>query len=97
MVADGNGRDEADGMGCGPSAAAVRAGLIERLGKIESRNALLAIDAVVSLLEPPYDSEMCVEAFLGVAEIVAGQRLLSEARSARAKSAPGKEADHAPC
>jgi len=67
----------------GPSAVNLRRELVRRIRGIESRNALLAIDAVVSLLEPPYDSELCVEAFLGVAEIAAGCRLLGEARSAR--------------
>ena len=92
MVASGAGRNECNGVDRGPSAARVRSGIIERLGGIESRNGLLAIDAVVSLLEPPYDSEMCVEAFLGVAEIVAGQRLLEHARSERAR----REEDHEP-
>ena len=76
----------------GPSAATIRTGLIERVRRIEARNALLAIDAVVSLLEPPYDSEMCVEAFLGVAEMVAGQRLLEHACEERAR----REEDHEP-
>jgi len=77
-------REPANGCGEGPSADKVRDGIVERLRAISSRNALLGIDAVVSLLEPPYDEELCVEAFLGVAEIIAGQRLLARAGAMKA-------------
>ncbi len=68
----------------GPSAEALRESIIERVQKIDSRHALLAIDAVVSVHEPPFDAELAVEAFVGVAEMVAGMQLLGEqARRAR--------------
>ena len=67
----------------GPSAEALRESIIERVKTIDSRHALLAIDAVVSVHEPPFDAELAVEAFVGVAEMVAGVLLLGEAWRAR--------------
>jgi hypothetical protein len=65
--------------GGGPSAEALRESIIERVRAIESRHALLAIDAVVSLQEPPFDPALSLEAFLGVAEMVAGMQLVEAA------------------
>jgi len=77
----------------GPSADKLRDEIVRRLADIDSRNALLALDTVVSLLEPPYDSDLGVEAFLGVAEIIAGQRLFAEAARRRAPAEAGGEPD----
>jgi hypothetical protein len=62
-----------------------------RAGEPESRHALLAIDAVVSLQEPPFDPALSLEAFLGVAEIVAGMQLVEAAGLQ-----PGEEDDREP-
>ena len=62
-----------------PSADKLRRGIIQRVGEIQSRNALLALDSVVGLLEPPHDSEISIEALLSVAQIVTGQRLFHDA------------------
>lgn len=67
----------------GPSAPALRRSIVERVERIESRNVLLALDAVLSVQEPPFDAELSVEAMLGVAEMVAGMRLLTDAHRQR--------------
>ena len=82
--------DRTGGEGSGPHLETLRAGLQERIGRIESRHAILTLDAIVSLLEPPYDAEICIEALVGVAELVAGRRLLAEAARG------GCEADREP-
>jgi len=79
MTADRPGAGGAAGAE-GPSVETLRASIIERLRTIESRNALLAIDAVVSLQEPPFDPGLSLEAFLGVAEMIAGMQLVETAR-----------------
>jgi hypothetical protein len=80
-----------EGPADGPSAEKLRQSIIERVRGIESRHALLAIDAVVSLQEPPFDPALSLEAFLGVAEIVAGMQLVEAAGLQ-----PGEEDDREP-
>ena len=67
----------------GPSAEALRESIVERLGHIDDVHVLLAIDAVVSLQEPPFDPAVSLEAFLAVAEMVAGAQALAELHERR--------------
>jgi hypothetical protein len=83
-------RDEEPPEGCGaeeegPSAEALRQSILERIGAIHDRHALLVIDAVVSLAEPPFDTAVSLEAVLGVAEMVAGAQALEEMRERRGR------------
>ena len=70
----------------GPSAERLRESLLERIGRIEDRNVLLVLDAVLSLAEPPFDAEVSLEAVLGVAEMVAGAQVLEELRGRRRRT-----------
>ena len=75
----------------GPSAEALRESIIERLRRLDNRHALLVIDAVLTLQEPPFDPAVSLEAFLGVAEMVAGSQAVGQLLETR------REAPDEPC